>query len=207
MGKAKAMKFDIKLQEAKQAIAISDFKRDDILTIALTDPSDLNHPEISKAEREHLESVYRRLAFFGDALFDSVLADYLFNINHDLTKKDLDDWRQEIASKESFTEFAIDLGLPKYSSSWNKPNRKPPEEEPRLWAEMFEAVVGVIFIDRSRDFLKLSTWLGDRFIRNAIGAYVGDPDYDTTITTADYLDMISLEGSLGSVWAPGDDDD
>jgi dsRNA-specific ribonuclease len=115
--------------------------------------------------------------------------------------------RQEIASKESLTEFAIDLGLPKFSSSWNKKNQKRPTEEPRRWAEMFEAVVGVIFIDRNRDFPKLSTWLGDRFIRNAIGAYVGDPDYDTTVTTADYLDMIGLEGSLGSVWAPGDDDD
>jgi dsRNA-specific ribonuclease len=201
------MQFDIKLQEAKQAIAISDFKRDDLLMIALTDPSDLNDPKISKAERAHLESIYRRLAFFGDALFDSVLADYLFNINQELTKKDLDDWRQDIASKESFTEFAIELGLPKYCSSWNKPNRKPPKEEPRRWAEMFEAVVGVIFIDRGRDFLKLSAWLGNRFIRNAIGADVGDPDYDTTVTTADYLDMIGLEDSWGSVWAPGDDDD
>jgi len=99
------------------------------------------------------------------------------------------------------------LGLPKYCSSWKRNNRKPPEEEPRLWAEMFEAVVGVIFIDRNRDFLKLSTWLGDRFIRNAIGSDVGDPDYDTTVTTADYLNMIGLEGSFGSMWAPGDDDD
>jgi dsRNA-specific ribonuclease len=198
------MQFDIKLQEIKQAIAISGFQRDDLLVIALTDPSDLNHPKISKAEREHLESIYRRLAFMGDALFDAVLADYLFNVNQDLTKKDLDDWRQDIASKESFTEFAIELGLPKYSSSWNKLNRKPPDEEPRRWAEMFEAVVGVIFIDGGRDFLKLSTWLGNR---NAIGAHVGDPDYDTTITTADYLDMIGLEGSWGSAWAPGDEDD
>jgi ribonuclease III len=93
------------------------------------------------------------------------------------------------------------------ASSWDKPNRKATEEEPRRWAEMFEAVVGVVFIDSGRDFLKLSTWLYDHFIRNEIGAEVGDPDYDTTVTTADYLDMIGLEGSLGSVWAPGDDDD
>lgn len=71
------MKFDIKLEEAKKAIAIPNFKHDDLLTIALTDTSYLNHPEISKTEPEHLESVYRRLAFLGDALFDSVLADYL----------------------------------------------------------------------------------------------------------------------------------
>jgi dsRNA-specific ribonuclease len=201
------MVITIKLQEAKQAIGIADFKRDDLLKIALIDLSDLNHPEIPEVERERLKRDYRRLAFLGDALFDAVLADYLFDVNQDLTHEDLDDWRKSIASTESFTEFAIQLGLPKFSSSWDKPNRKSPEEEPRLWAEMFEAVIGVIFIDRDRDFLKLSTWLYDCFIRNEIGAEVGDPDFDTTISTADYLDMIGLEGSLGSVWAPGDDDD
>lgn len=200
------MKFDVKLQEAKQAIDIPSFKSDDLLTIALTDLSDLNHSEIPKPEREHLESVYRRLAFLGDALFDSVLADYLLSINQELTKKNFDDWRQEIASKESLTEFAIDLGLPKFSSSWNKKNQRKPTEESRRWAEMFEAVVGVVFLDGDHDFIKLSIWLCNRFIRNAIGGYVGDPDYDTTVTTADYLDMIGLEGSLGSIWAPGDDD-
>ncbi|WAL61778.1 ribonuclease III domain-containing protein [Thermocoleostomius sinensis] len=120
------MKFDIKLEEAKKAIAIPNFKHNDLLITALTDPSDLNHPEIYKTEREHLESVYRRLAFLGDALFDSVLADYPFSINEDLTKQDLDNWRQEIASKESLTEFAIDLGLPKFSSSWNNKESKAP---------------------------------------------------------------------------------
>jgi dsRNA-specific ribonuclease len=156
------MRFDIKLQEAKQAISIPSFKRDDLLTIALTDPSDLNHTKIPKPEREHLESVYRRLAFLGDALFDSVLADYLLSINQDLTKKNFDDWRQEIASKESLTEFAIDLGLPNFSSSWNKRNQRKPIEEPRRWAEMFEAVVGVVFLDGDRDFIKLSLSTGQK---------------------------------------------
>ena len=200
------MTLDIKLQEAKQAIAIPDFKRDDLLKIALIDQSTLDHPAISQTEREHFKRMYRRLAFLGDALFDSVLADYIFGINPDLTKEELDNWRQEIASKESLTEFAIELGLPDFSSSWNKENQKPPAQEPRIWAEMFEAVVGVIFLDRDRDFLKLSTWLCNRFIRMTIGAYVGDPDYDGTVTTAEYLNMIGLEGSFDSVWAPGDDD-
>lgn len=200
------MKFDVKLQEAKQAIDIPSFKSDNLLTIALTDPADLNHPEISKSEREHLECFYRRLAFLGDALFDCVLAEYLFKVGPELTKEDLDDRRQFLASKESLAEFAIDLGLPSFSSSWNKKNQRKPLEEPRRWAEMFEAIVGVIFLDCERDFLILSNWLRHRFICNALRDYFSDLDNDTTVTTADYLDMIGLEGSLGSVWAPGDDD-
>ncbi|NJN20638.1 MAG: hypothetical protein HC812_04850 [Leptolyngbya sp. RL_3_1] len=201
------VKIEIKLQEAKQAIAIANFKRDDLLMIALTEPADLNHPEILKTKQARLEKSYRRLAFLGDALFDAVLTDYLFTVNQDLTQQDLDDWRQDIAGKESLTAFAIDLGLPDFSSSWNRKNRKPPESEPRVWGEMFEAVTGVIFIDRDRNFLKLSTWLTERFISPAIGFEAGDPDYDTTVTIAEHLDMMGLEGSSSSVWAPGDDDD
>jgi len=49
----------------------------------------------------------------------------------------------------------------------------------------------------NRDFQVLSTWLCDRFIRNVVGASVGDPDYeDGTITEAGYLEIIGLDSSL-----------
>lgn len=162
------MPFDIDLIAAKQAIALPDFKSDDLLTTALTNPASLNYPGILKTERERRERDYRRLAFLGDALFDSVLADYLFRANKNLTRKDLDDWRQKIASKESFTEFAIALGLPEFCSTRNSETHQPPRQEPRLWAEMFEAVVAVVFLDQNRDFLKLAKWLNNRFIAHAV---------------------------------------
>jgi len=159
------VELNIKLEEAKKAICISDFKRDDLLTIALTEPSDLDNPHVfSQKERIEREKTYRRLAFLGDALLDAVLADYLFNFNSNFTQKDLDKYRQKILSKNNLTEFAIDLELPNFSSSGHKKNRKPPEQEPRLWAEMFEAIVGVVFIDRNKDFLQLSKWLIDNFL-------------------------------------------
>jgi ribonuclease III len=169
------MQFNIKLSDAKLAIGIPTFKRDNLLIIALTDPSTLGCPEISVYEQENRKKQYRRLALLGDALFDAILIDYLFAINSELTKEDIDDWRQEVASRESLTEFAIELGLPKFSSSWNKKNRKSPEEEPGLWSEMFEAVVGAIFLDG--DFTQLSGWLQGNFIRPTIGSQVGDEDY------------------------------
>lgn len=187
------MKLNIKLQEAKQHIGIDQFERDDLLIFALTDPSDLNNPNIfSIEERNKRETIYRKLAFLGDALLDAVLANYLFDFGENLNKKDLDDCRQDILSKESLTEFAIDLGLPKYSSSWAKKNRKTPREEPRLWAEMFEAIVGVIFIDRKKNFLHLSQWLIDNFIDDAVNLHLHNLDYDATITKEDYTEIIDL---------------
>ena len=71
------------------------------------------------------------------------------------------------------TEFAIEIGLPEFSSSWEKKNCKSPEEESGVWCEMFEAVVGFIFLDQDRDFGELSKWLCDRFIRHWVRPYWG----------------------------------
>jgi dsRNA-specific ribonuclease len=164
------MKLEINIQEAKQAIAIPDFKRDSLLRIALIEPADLMHLDISRDERDRIERYYRQLAFLGDSLLDAVLADYLLRCSQNLTKKDLNRWRETIASRSSCCKFAIKLGLPQFSSSWRK--KRKPEEKPGLWGEMFEVVVAVIFIDSNRDFVKLSSWLVNSFIRDAICAEI-----------------------------------
>lgn len=202
---------NINLSEAKQAIAISDFKRDDLLNLALTDLSTLQLPLVSELERQTIVLQYRQLAFLGDRLLDTVLADYLFTTHPELTKEDLDGWRQEITCRKTLTDFSIQLGLPNFCSSWNKANRKPPEEEPGVYGEMFEALVAVIYLDGNRNFERLYVWLCDRFIRDTVESfeetYESDEDFDGTITTRDYLDMIGLEGFSDYGWAPGDDDD
>ena len=195
------IQFNIKLSEAKQAIDIPTFKQDNLLRVALIDLSTLNQVGISLSERENHTNHYRRLALLGDALFDAVLIGYLFEVNSKLTKEDIDDWRKEVASRESLTEFAIELGLPNFSSSWNNKNRKSPEEEPGIWGEMFEAVVGTVFLDRDRNFGELSQWLCDRFIRPAIGSEVGDSDYDGSYCHDDWWDDIA------PTYCPGENDD
>jgi ribonuclease III len=196
------MKLDIKLSEAKQAIGIPTFRKDDLLIIALTDLSTLDQAGISSNERDNYKKKYRRLAMLGDSLFDAVLIDYLIKVNSGLTQKDMDDCRQKIAPGGALTEFAIELMLPEVSSSWNKKNRKPPREEPRLWGEMFEAVVGTIFLDQDRNFVQLSKWLCDRFIRPGIGIKVGDSDhYEYCCNYEDWWDDIA------PTYYPGENDD
>jgi ribonuclease III len=193
------MQFNIKLREAKLAIGIPTFKRDNLLIIALTDPSTLDCHEIPVYERENRKKQYRRLALLGDALFDAVLIDYLFEVNSDLTKEDIDNWRKKVASRESLTEFAIELGLPDFSSSSGKKNRKPSEEEPGVWGEMFEAVIGAIFLELDRDFGELSQWLCDEFIRPSIGAEVRDP--------AVYYCHDDWWDDIAPTYYPGENDD
>ena len=150
-------RLSIKLDEAKQIIAIPGFKRDDLLKIALAALSTLQLPHVLDHERQQIERDHRRLAFLGDRLLDAVLANYLFKTHSNLTNEDLDDWRQDITTRESLNKFAIELGLPDFCSSWNSKSRKPPEEEPGVYGEMFEALVAVIYLDGDRDFEKVSS--------------------------------------------------
>jgi len=194
-----------KLKEAKQAIAFPNFHSDDLLEIALTDPCTLNEMALPRAEQDRIKRKYRTLAFMGDALIDAILADYLYSTGRELEREELDDYRQAIADRPSLTDFAIELGLPDFSSSWNRKNRKPPEEEPGTWGEMFEAVVGVLFLDADRNFDKVAQWLCDRFLRDAIAIYEDDDDdYEldgdddpALVTSADYAEMMGLSRSDG----------
>ncbi|MGG6242825.1 ribonuclease III domain-containing protein [Nodosilinea sp. AN01ver1] len=197
----------IKLEAAKRAIAFPGFHSDDLLEIALTDPCTLNEMALSRAEQDRIKRKYRTLAFMGDALIDTILADYLYGTGREFEREELDDYRQAIADRPSLTDFAIELGLPDVSSSWNRKNRKPPEAEPGTWGEMFEAVVGVLFLDADRNFDKVAQWLCARFIRNAVAVYededdndydLDDDDYDSTIITSeDYAEMMGLSRSDG----------
>jgi ribonuclease III len=166
------MKLKIKLGEAKRAIAIPEFKCNDLLAVALINHADLVPPLFSTDEAERLKRKYRQLAFLGDTLFNSVLADYLTRTNQSVTNSDLHAWKEKIVTRKSFTKFAIELGLPRFSSSWEKKTCKRPEDEPNVWGEMFEAVVAVVYIDGDRDFNKLSSWLVNSFIRDAVGGQI-----------------------------------
>lgn len=195
----------VKLQKAKDAISFPDFHSDDLLEIALTDPCTLNEMGLPRAEQEQIKRKYRTLAFIGDALIDAILADYLYNTGREFEKEELDNYRQGIADRPSLSNFALKLGLPDVSSSWNRKNRKPPEAEPGTWGEMFEAVVGVLFLDADRNFDQVAQWLCDRFLRAAVVAHESHDDDDeldadddsTLVTSEDYAEMLGLSRSDG----------
>lgn len=162
---------NVKLAKAKAEIAIDTFKRDDLLALVLIDPCTLNESDLSREQQEQIKAERKRLAYLGDALIDAVLADYLFRLERNLTTKDFNDYREAIAGRSALTQFAIDLGLPDFSSSWNRKGRKPPKQEPGTWGEMFEALVGAIFLDANRNFDIVYQWLCDWFLKDAIEDY------------------------------------
>jgi ribonuclease III len=194
----------IKLEEAKRAIAFPGFHSDELLKIALTDPCTINESGLHPNQQIILKREYRRLAFLGDMLIDAILADFLYGTRRELSHENFDDYRQDLVDRPSLSDFAISLGLPDVSSSWNRKNRKPPEDEPGVWGEMFEAVVGVLFLDADRNFDKVAKWLCSRFLEEVVEDYEEDP---TLVTGDDYAEMIGLSNPFGILFLTSDGKD
>ncbi len=51
---------------------------------------------------------------------------------------------------------------------------KPLNEQERLFAEMFQAVFGAIYLGLKRDFYKASSWLVKNFVTDAVDKLFDD---------------------------------
>jgi dsRNA-specific ribonuclease len=68
----------VDIEAVKKKIGIPDFKRTELLEIALTHPSRINENlALNRQQKDQQECEYRRLAILGDAMLGAVVIDYL----------------------------------------------------------------------------------------------------------------------------------
>ena len=107
--------------------------------------------------------------------------------------------RKALTSRVALGRFAAEIGLPTIASSWSRTNQKLPVQEPSVWREMIEAVIGVLFFEFDCNFSRLSEWLVSRYFEVA----KEEDEWGGYVSPEDYLDMIGVDSSLGYV--SGDD--
>lgn len=160
---------NIDIEAVKEQINIIDFKRVELLKIALTHPSYIY--EITKSNRqqqEQQERNYRRLAHLGDALIGAIVTDYLYHYRSDLTQADLTELKQKLVSRKQLAKFAQQLSLNQLCLLGRSEKGKKQSELPNHFGEMFEALIGVIYLEYERDFSKTCSWLNEQFIKDAV---------------------------------------
>ena len=89
---------------------------------------------------------YQRLEFLGDAILNAVSAKLLYNLMPDADEGVLTDHRSVLVCKETLAKFAYEMGLDKHArrNSGEMISQSTMED-------MFEAIVGAIYIDRGYD--------------------------------------------------------
>jgi dsRNA-specific ribonuclease len=205
------------LESAKEAIGIPNFGQLEFLEIALTHPSYVyERLDIAKSQKDLQEKEYRRLAHLGDAILNAAVTDYLYQKFSQLDQGELTKAKHNLINKTSLAELADKLQLKKFCLLGLSQQENFQARQERLFSEMFESLLGAIYLEFDRDFSRTRTWIVNNYIANAVDGYFDEVENDeiefdeddipsTTVTTREYLDMIGLHDFPDYGWVPGDD--
>lgn len=107
---------------------------------------------------------YERLEFLGDAILGFMVADHLFRLTPEIPEGELTDRRAKIVSREPLAAIGRELGLAQFVEV-GRGLRTEDLDNPRLLADLVEAVLGAIYLDGGVRAAR-------RFVRNHVLARV-----------------------------------
>ncbi|MBL4746051.1 MAG: ribonuclease III [Flavobacteriaceae bacterium] len=143
-------------------------------------PKDINyykkaflHRSLKKSDEIGNPRNYERLEFLGDAMLGGVIASYLFKKVPGGDEGYLTQMRSKIVSRDHLNELGRDLDLAQFVKS-NISRKKFGEN---IHGNIFEALVGAIYLDRGYNYCK-------RFVyKRVIQPYVDIPKLEGKITS------------------------
>ncbi|MEQ9355753.1 ribonuclease III domain-containing protein [Coleofasciculus chthonoplastes] len=159
----------IDIEAVKKAIKIPEFKHTELLEVALTHPSYIYEDRnLDKQQQVKQERDYRRLAILGDAIFNAVVIDYLHKNDSTLNQGKITDFKNNLVSREKACEFAHKLNLRNICRLGGSAKDKDISDQVSLFGEMFEALVGAIYLNFERNLSPARDWLVNHFIKPSV---------------------------------------
>jgi dsRNA-specific ribonuclease len=186
----------VNLEEVKVAIALPNFQQTALLEIALTHPSYIYEDlKLNREQKDQKERQYRRQAILGDSIFNAAVVDYLVDdrfptLNQgDITNK----FKNLIVSRKQHFEFAQELKLRQLCLLGRGERDRDETGQKDLLGEMFEALVGAIYLGFERDFSRTRDWLVERFIKRAVNDLLTDAPLTKNHSSEEISRMDSTE--------------
>lgn len=136
----------------------------------------LTHP--SRAYEEGSGRGNERLEFLGDAVLDLVVAEFLYEARPEWTEGDLTRARAAVVNSRALATRAHALGIARFARLGRTEERSGGARKDRVLANLFEAVVGALYLDGGLDVVRA-------FLARAVapdlaaGARVLEPDPKT----------------------------
>jgi len=184
------------IETVKQAIGIPEFKKTELLEIALTHPSYIyeNH-NLNRQQQDLQEREYRRLAILGDSILGAVVIDYLYDRLPTENQGALTDWKSNLVRRSKAYEFAQKLKLRQFCQLGGSQRDKHESQQIELFGEMFEALLGAIYLEFNRDFSRTRQWLVDRFIKQAVDDLLRQTQFVEEKLPGDCLSAVTIMGA------------
>lgn len=186
----------IDIDAVKQAIGIFNFNRTELLEIALTHPSKIyENSNLNWQQKKQQEREYRRLAILGDAIFSAIVVDYLHQQCFTLNQGDITKLKSNLVSRKKAYEFAHKLNLKQLCLLGGSEQGKAETQQQDLLGEMFESLLGAIYLNFERDFSDIRNWLAKRFITNAVNELLTSTNLIEQQLPEDCLQAVSVTNS------------
>jgi ribonuclease-3 len=119
---------------------------------------------------DHRLGSNERLEFLGDAILGFLTADHLFRLEPEIPEGELTDRRARIVSRDPLASVGATLRLTDYVEV-GRGLREDERDNPRLRAELVEALLGAIYLDGGIRAAR-------RFVRHHVLAQVGGAGAD-----------------------------
>ena len=158
----------IDIETVQEAICIPNFKRTDLLEIALTHPSRIYENYKNRQQQDKQERDYRRLAILGDTILGTTVIDYLYQEYPDFNQQKITDLKSQIVSRNTCYKFAKKLRLKSLCLLGGSEILQEENKQIELFGEMFEALLGAIYLHYNRTFSLASDWLIKHFIKDSV---------------------------------------
>ncbi|GFZ96283.1 ribonuclease III domain-containing protein [Okeania sp. KiyG1] len=197
----------LNIKAAKEAIAkryvgntsVSYFQHPKLLEIALTHPNHIyDGTNIIRPQQKQRALEHQGLANLGYVVFCRIVSNYLSDNFSHLGKATITIIESDIVSRKVLAEFAKELNLKQFSLLGKSYKWKHKSEQNKILAQMFEALVGVIFLEFDRDLGLTYDWLVESFIGQAVNQVLitavkdDDSDLETDFQLIDWIEALNL---------------
>lgn len=184
------------IETVKKAIHIPDFKKTELLEIALTHFSYIEeNKNLTPSQKSLQKREWGRLALLGDSILGTVVIDYLYDRLPAENQGTLTNWKSDLVRRTKAYEFARKLKLRQLCWLGKGEKTKDESEHIQLFGEMFEALLGAIYLEFERDFSRARNWLVEHFIADAVDDLLTDTPITDEQLPADNVQAVSLMNS------------
>ena len=184
------------IETVKKAIYIPDFKKTELLEIALTHPSYIyENNNLNQLQKDQQKREYRRLALLGDSILGTVVIEYLYDRLPAENQGTLTNWKSDLVRRNKAYEFARKLNLRRLCMLGQGEKFRDESGQIQLFGEMFEALLGAIYLEFERDFSRARNWLVNHFIEDAVDDLLTDTPITDEQLPADNVQAVSLMNS------------
>ncbi|MGF1490980.1 MAG: ribonuclease III domain-containing protein [Microcoleaceae cyanobacterium] len=188
-----------RLQELRNAIGLPCFRRQELLEIAL------NHPENAQTQAESLEHV--GLAYVGSEVLSVLVENYLETQCQAWSNPTLTVLKSDLISAANLANCLrlIWPDVTQYlgeSYGW-----KHPFNQNKILAQVFEAIIGAVYLEFDREIERTQDWLVECFLKTAVQELLMETLFNpelnpgcTASQNSDWTKLSKIVNPFGSVF-------